>query len=243
MNAARKGSIQAPQCFVKRAPFSAEGDMIPILVPCGCTMSLAASREALQCQSCTLCNADISGDGSAECAIDRAVLRVVQAKRWGISVPSIPSSRITLGEELAQGTQVRVHEAEISGEGSGDPKSVAVKVIPVPGEVEAEDLCALQQVIATAYLASRSPHMCRMHGVSWSEKGLWCGAAATLRCCMLRDGFGCSNSCILFMLRASTRTCLQCTLQESPGHFMIVAELHCACRHVPDVQSPSCWLQ
>lgn len=169
----RAMSAHVPCCFVKQHPFTTEGNMMPMILPCGCTMSFAASRAAALSQSCQLCNAEIPSD--AECLIDRAALRVLQAERRGISVPAIHRSRITLGEELGQGAQGRVHEAELADEEGDNRRSVAVKVVSVPAAVESQDVGALEQVIATTCLASQSPHVCKMHGVSWTDKDAWCG--------------------------------------------------------------------
>ena len=58
----------------------------------------------------------------------------------------------------------------------GKKREVAVKVVPVPEGVQRKDVGALEQVVATTYLASHSPHVCKMHGVSWSDTDSWCVA-------------------------------------------------------------------
>ena len=117
MAAVREGRIRLTCCFVKFLPFSTTGELEPVLLPCGCTMSRAAARVAVKSGSCQLCNDDVSSD--TVCDVDRAVLRVVQAERWGISVPEIPRSRLTLGSLLGQGAQGSVYEAVLMAEFGG----------------------------------------------------------------------------------------------------------------------------
>lgn len=78
MNAVREGKLRLTCCFVMHLPFHTEGDLMPVQVPCGCTMSWAASQIAVREQLCQLCNStDIPCD--AECPVDTTVLRLVQA--------------------------------------------------------------------------------------------------------------------------------------------------------------------
>ena len=61
---------------------------------------------------------------------------------------------------------------------------MAVKVVPIPDVVEAQDVGSLEQVVATTHLASHSPHVCKMFGVSWSQNNIWCDAVCLL--CVVR---------------------------------------------------------
>ena len=178
MAAVRMGRIRLTCCFVKFLPFSTTGELEPVLLPCGCTMSRAAARVAVKSGACQLCNDDVSND--TLCYVDRAVLRVVQAERWGISVPEIPRSRLTLANLLGQGAQGSVYKAVLVAESGGRKRDVAVKVVPVPPEVEAQDVGSLEQVVATTYLAGHSPHICTMIGASREQDNVWCDALSVI---------------------------------------------------------------
>lgn len=173
MKAVRKGEIGLPCCFVKALPFTTDGDLVPMLLPCGCTMSLAASADALESRACQLCGKAVPL--GTELTVDRAVLRVVQAEKHGIRVPEIQRVRIKLGDEIGQGAQGRVHQAELESEdGGGKNRKVAVKIVPMPSGVDNQDVGALEQVVATTFLASHhSRHVCRMYGASWAEDNVW----------------------------------------------------------------------
>lgn len=113
-------------------------------------------------------------------SLDRSL--VPHAAHRGITVPEIARSRIKCFGRLAKGGQGEVFKAELSTESSGDVKTrdVAVKIIPIPSKGQSRmhqrDVAALEQVVATTFLASRSPHVCKMYGVSWAEDDVWCVA-------------------------------------------------------------------
>lgn len=46
MQAVSQGKVREPCCFVQNLPFSSEGDMMPMLLPCGCTMSACVQRSS-----------------------------------------------------------------------------------------------------------------------------------------------------------------------------------------------------
>ena len=202
MRAVREGRVRLTSCFVKFLPFASEGELVPMRLPCGCTMSLAASRVATKTGTCQLCFDSLPADPGIE--VDMAVLRVVQAERRGVSVPDIQRSRVTLGEWLGEGAQGTVQKGHLASQDGSKPRDVAVKVVRVPDSVQSKDVGALDQVVATTYLASHSPHVCKMHGVSWTEKDTW---YASLRIdvhdvLQVRDtpvGFSASTPCFYFV--------------------------------------------
>ena len=171
MRAVQEGRVRLTCCFVKFLPFATEGELVPMRLPCGCTMSRAASRVAAKSGTCQLCYDSVPQD--ADIKVDMAVLRVVQSERRGVSVPDIQRSRVTLGEWLGEGAQGTVQKGQLASQDGSKPRDVAVKVVRVPDSVKSKDVGALDQVVATTYLASHSPHVCKMHGVSWTEKESW----------------------------------------------------------------------
>ena len=181
MAAVRESRIRLTCCFVKFLPFATDGELMPVQLPCGCTMSRAAARVAVKSGACQLCNDDVNSN--TVCDVHRAVLRVVQAERWGISVPEIPRSRLMLGSLLGQGAQGSVYKAVLMAEDGGRKRDVAVNVVPIPDRVEAKDVGSLEQVVATTHLASRSPHICKMFGVSWAQNNVWCECCVPSLCC------------------------------------------------------------
>ena len=140
MTAVRECGMPLTCCFVKMLPFATDGELMPVLLPCGCTMSRAAARVAVKSGACQLCNDDVSSDAVYD--MHRAVLRVVQAERWGISVPEMPRSRLTLGSLLGQGAQGSVHEAVLMAEAGDSKRNVAVKVVPIP---DGEGMCQVPE--------------------------------------------------------------------------------------------------
>ena len=74
MRAVREGRVRLTCCFVKFLPFATEGVLVPMRLPCGCTMSRAASRVAVKSGTCQLCYDSLPV--AADIEVDRAVLRV-----------------------------------------------------------------------------------------------------------------------------------------------------------------------
>lgn len=103
MGAAKQGTIRLAWCFVKNAPFTTQGDLLPVVLPCGCTTCHTASLSAKTKGKCPLCPASVLAD--AECRPNIAVLRVIQAEKQGLLVPEIPRSSIVVTEEIARGSQ------------------------------------------------------------------------------------------------------------------------------------------
>ena len=97
-----------------------------------------------------------------------------------------------------------MQRGQLASNDGGKQRDVAVKVVRVPDSVQTKDVGALDQVVATTYLASHSPHVCKMHGVSWTEKDTW---YASLRIdvhdvLQVRDtpvGFSASTPCFYFV--------------------------------------------
>ena len=110
----REGRVRIPCCFVKVLPFATEGELVPMRLPCGCTMSRAASRVAAKSGTCQLCFDSVPADSDIE--VDMAVLRVVQAERRGVSVPDIQRSRVTLGDWLGEGAQGTVQRGKLASQ-------------------------------------------------------------------------------------------------------------------------------
>ena len=169
MEAVREGRLQMSCCFVKLLPFTTEGDLVPVMLACGCTVSRAGARELIAARKCTLCFATLDADAS--CDVDGAMLRVVQAQMHDLHVPQMQRCDITLGKALGTGGQGSVYAATLRC-GKGE---VAVKVVPLPEQLRSQDLVSLRHVVTTTFLASRSPHVCRMLGASWGTTDLWCG--------------------------------------------------------------------
>lgn len=126
---------------------------------------------------CQICKRSV--DAGTEQKLNMAVLRVVQAESWGISVPEIKRSCIVDTKMMASGGEAPVYRATWKKE-DNSVQEVAVKALSLPRNPKFKDLESLEQVVATTYLASRhSHHACKMMGVSWPEdydvpSEVWC---------------------------------------------------------------------
>lgn len=171
MAAVSAGEVRITCCFVKRIPFSTQGKLVPVELPCGCTMSYAASESAVSSGMCPLCYEPLPKN--TECQINDTVLRVVQAEKHGYGVDEISRINIQLSREIATGSQGTVWQGELMNDGSKKNRAVAVKKVPLPEEWSPQDVGSLQQVMSTWFLASNCAHVCKLHGASWSKTEVW----------------------------------------------------------------------
>ena len=180
MLAVREGKLKLTVCFVMNLPFHTEGDLVPVRLPCGCTMSWAGSRIAVRQLRCPLCTGAVPEN--ADCPVATRVLRLVQVERRGFAVPEIERSRLTSFDRLlGKGSQGEVYKGEWRSEDGTTTQGVAIKKIIVPQQglerMPRKDVADLEQVVATTFLAARSRHVCKMHGVSWGDEDVWCATA------------------------------------------------------------------